>query len=118
MGEKIELLLNAVVKPNQELIDIVNSYTPNHITVWKPIDEIIAKYQRIAIEFEVKELIKRKHSKQDRFTALLQRVDKYYHSNQNTEIDHFINTWKNIQSNFNTVLHTPLDTLNNFQHLN
>lgn len=51
IAQKIELLLNASLKPNQELIDIVNSYTPSNITIWKAIDQIITKYQHIAIEF-------------------------------------------------------------------
>jgi hypothetical protein len=77
VAQQIDLILAASVKPNQELVDIVNSFHPSPITIWKPIDAIISKYQIIAIEFEIKEIIKRKHSKQDKFTALLNKVKQY-----------------------------------------
>jgi len=56
MEQKIsDLLTNPVLKPSQELTDIVNSYKPtSSLSVWKNVNEIAKKCQSIAIEFEVK----------------------------------------------------------------
>ena len=51
IAQQIDLLLAASVKPNQELVDIVNSFHPSSITIWKSIETIISKFQHIAIEF-------------------------------------------------------------------
>lgn len=51
--QKIDMLLafNSL-KPNQELIDIISTYKPNNSSpIWKNIDQLITKYQNIAIEF-------------------------------------------------------------------
>ncbi len=51
IDQKIELLLKASVKPNQELVEIVSSFAPSTNTIWKAIDQIVTKYQHIVIEF-------------------------------------------------------------------
>ena len=77
--QKIDLPLafNAL-KPNQELIDIISTYkTSSSTPIWKNIDQLLSKYQNIAIEFEIKEIIKRRYCKQEKFTAIIERAREY-----------------------------------------
>lgn len=77
--QKIDnLLLCESLRASQELIDILNSYNPSsNIRIWKNINEIAQKCQATAIEFEIKEVIKRRYCKQEKFLSIMQRAFDY-----------------------------------------
>jgi hypothetical protein len=72
VGEIIEVLLGWTnAKASQELIEIVQSYRPvTEEPVWKGLSQLITQLNATALEFEVKDILKRKTVKQERLLSL------------------------------------------------
>jgi hypothetical protein len=70
------LLTGPTLRPTQELVDILAAYKP--ITaqplVWSNLKTLIERYQGVVIDFEIREIAKRKFCKQEKFLSIVERA--------------------------------------------
>lgn len=74
VAEQIEQLIAwTAIKPSEELIEIIDSYCPATTKpIWERSSILIRQVRSIVLEFEVKEVIKRKNVKQEKLMQLMQ----------------------------------------------
>ena len=72
LADQINQLLSwEDIKVSQELVDIVNTYQPQKDPIWAATSKLIKHLKTITLEYEVKEIFKRKVVKQEKLIQLV-----------------------------------------------
>ena len=113
-----DLMACASLKPSQELTDIVNSYRPaSAVPVWKNVNKIAEKCQTVAVEFEIKEVLKRRSCKQEKFLNLMRRASEFINSGISEDIQNLIRSWGCIRSKYEEITGKSLEEVYEWEDL-
>ena len=77
VGQELEALLQGPqLRPSQELVDILSAYrpVPGQSLVWPALATLLGRYQGVAVDFQIRELAKRKFCRQEKFLSIVERA--------------------------------------------
>lgn len=85
--------------------------------VWAALGPLLERYQAVALDFEVREIAKRKFCKQEKFLAIVERAGGIDVTAISEEVRGILQVWREIRSNYDTVTGLSLEDLAEYESL-
>lgn len=113
VAQQLEQLLTAPpLKPSQELVDILAAYRRSgRAPLWTSLTTLLGKYQAVAVDYEIKEIAKRKFCKQEKFLNVIERASEVEVGALSEDVRSILHNWQELRGRFDRLVGLQLEEL-------